>query len=405
MVHEKKSVLFVDDESMLLQGLRRNFRSLSGSWDAAFADSGAAALEILEQRRFDVVVSDMMMPSMNGAQLLDAVRERHPRTARIILSGHADPELIRHCTSCAHQFISKPCAFELLTAALERATSYTLSAQSEALASLVSRIERLPSPHDVCIELDRLMLSNSISAEEVGAVIGRDVSMSAQVLKLVNSAFFGLAHRVESPQVAVTYLGVETIRTIALCFSVNDEMARMGLDGSVISRLWDHSLAVSAGARRIAGLERADDGIAVQATTGGLLHDIGQLILALNFRDLEREATELARAERLPRFVAEQRVFGCTHAEVAAYLFALWGLPKGILDAVAWHHQPRDEGVRHFSGALAIHAADALLHEANPYLAGPAAPPIDLDYLGELQLARRLPAWREAILSEPVRAR
>jgi putative nucleotidyltransferase with HDIG domain len=405
MTRDKKSVLFVDDESMLLQGLRRNFRSLSGSWDAAFADSGAAALELLEQRRFDVVVSDMMMPFMNGAQLLDAIRERHPRTARIILSGHADPELIRHCTSCAHQFISKPCTFEMLTAALDRATSFTLSAQSEALAGLVARIERLPSPHDVCIELDRLMLSASLTADEVGAVVGRDVSMAAQVLKLVNSAFFGLAHRVESPQEAVTYLGVETIRTIALCFSINDEMARMGLAGSVISRLWDHSLAVSAGARRIAGLERADDAVVVQATTAGLLHDIGQLILALNFRDLHREATALAQAEQLPLFLAERKVFGCTHAEVAAYLFALWGLPQGVLDAVAWHHHPRGEGVRRFSGALAVHAADALLHESRESVAGPAAPPIDLAYLGDLHLAGRLPAWREAIRLEPPRVR
>jgi len=395
----KKTVLFVDDESMLLQALRRNFRVLGESWEAAFAESGAAALELLSQRHYDVVVSDMMMPSMNGAQLLDTVRERHPRTARIILSGQANPEFIRHCTGCAHQFISKPCTFELLTAALVRATSFSLPPQSEALASLISQIDRLPSPHAICLELVRLLRSPNVSANEVGAVIGRDVSLSAQVLKLVNSAFFGLAHRVDSPQEAVAYLGVETIRTVALCLTINAEMEDMGLSGSCISRLWSHSLCVSAGARLIAELEQADDGIKVQAATAGLLHDTGKLILVLNFPDRQKEATRVAVAEAVDLSVAETRVFGCSHADIAAYLFALWGLPQGVLDAVAWHHNPRGEKTGRFSAALAVHAADALVHEADGATPEEAPTPIDLSYIDELALGSRVPFWREAIRS------
>ena len=99
----KKRILFVDDEALVLQGLQRMLRPLREEWDMEFAESGVKALELMAQHPFDVIVSDMRMPGMNGAQLLNEVMVRHPQTVRLILSGQAEKDLIVKCVGATHQ--------------------------------------------------------------------------------------------------------------------------------------------------------------------------------------------------------------------------------------------------------------------------------------------------------------
>src|SRR5258706_10450200 len=112
----KKRILFVDEEPMVLEALRRMLRPLSGEWDMAFVDSGQKALELMDQLPFDVVIAEMRMPRMNGAKLLTEVWKRFPNTVRLILSGHADAGLILECVGTAHQYLNKPCQAEDLKA-------------------------------------------------------------------------------------------------------------------------------------------------------------------------------------------------------------------------------------------------------------------------------------------------
>src|SRR5579864_3655314 len=101
----KNRILFVDDEPMVLHGLRRMLRPFRDKWEAVFLEGGPEALEMMKHEPFDVVVSDMMMPRMNGAEFLEEVRQRHPGTVRLILSGHADRDLVLKCVDCAHRFL------------------------------------------------------------------------------------------------------------------------------------------------------------------------------------------------------------------------------------------------------------------------------------------------------------
>ena len=105
----KTRILFVDDEPLVLQGLQRMLRPMRNEWEMAFVESGRRALEEMATLPFQVVVSDMRMPGMNGAQFLSHVQELYPRTVRLILSGHADKDLIMKCVGTAHQFLAKPC--------------------------------------------------------------------------------------------------------------------------------------------------------------------------------------------------------------------------------------------------------------------------------------------------------
>ena len=104
-----KRLLFVDDEAMVLSGLRRALHGMRAEWDMHFVDGAEAALKILDEMPFDVVVSDMRMPKMDGAQLLERVKMRHPDVIRMVLSGQSSRAAVLRSLAPAHQFLSKPC--------------------------------------------------------------------------------------------------------------------------------------------------------------------------------------------------------------------------------------------------------------------------------------------------------
>src|SRR5579859_4207949 len=114
-----KRVLFVDDERRILEGLQRMLRHYRKQWEMTFANSGAEALSILAGGRYDVIVSDMRMPGMDGAQLLETVRKLYPGMIRIVLSGHTDMEAAIRAVPVAHQFLAKPCDPDKLQAAID----------------------------------------------------------------------------------------------------------------------------------------------------------------------------------------------------------------------------------------------------------------------------------------------
>src|SRR6185369_2652759 len=141
----RKRILFVDDEPLVLEGLQRMLRPMRAEWEMAFVDKGAKALELMAQTPFDVVISDMRMPGMNGAELLAEVLKRFPKTVRLILSGHADRDLVLKCVGSTHQYLSKPCQPDELKAVITRAGDLDQSLRDQSLRQLVSRMDRLPS--------------------------------------------------------------------------------------------------------------------------------------------------------------------------------------------------------------------------------------------------------------------
>jgi DNA-binding NtrC family response regulator len=104
-----KRLLFVDDDAMVLAGLRRALHDMRQEWDMHFAPGAYAALQALEKERFDAVITDMRMPSMDGALLLDCIKDRYPQVVRIILSGQSEKEAVLRSIAPAHQYLAKPC--------------------------------------------------------------------------------------------------------------------------------------------------------------------------------------------------------------------------------------------------------------------------------------------------------
>src|SRR5579859_4324910 len=149
----KKRILFVDDELLVLEGLQRMLRSMRAEWDMVFVETGSKALELMAQAPFDVVISDMRMPGMNGAELLAEVLRRFPKTVRLVLSGHADRDLVFKCVGSTHQYLSKPCQPEELKSAIARASNLDQSLRDQSLRQLVSRLDRLPSIPSLYVQI------------------------------------------------------------------------------------------------------------------------------------------------------------------------------------------------------------------------------------------------------------
>ncbi len=390
----KKRILFVDDDPNVLAGLRRMLHPMRTEWQMAFASGGEEALAALADDAFDVVVSDMRMPGMDGAQLLCEVKQRYPRAVRIVLSGHSEKETIFRSVGPAHQYLAKPCDTKQLKDVISRACALRDLLREGSLKNLVSQMSTIPSLPETYTEIVSELQSPEASIKKVGQIISKDMGMTAKVLQLVNSAFFGLRRHVSDPAQAASFLGVDTLKALVLSLQVFSHFDAVEIEGLCLDTLWTHSVMTGALAKRIAAVEDVPEELRDYALLAGLLHDAGKLIIAANLAEPYSEVLTAVDDERLTFAEAERQILANTHAEVGAYLLGLWGLPDPIVEAVAFHHSPGRCMADGFTPLTAVHVADVLDHESNHVPEAAKARLLDAEYLERLGLADRLPAWR-----------
>jgi putative nucleotidyltransferase with HDIG domain len=326
-------IVFVDDETNVLQAMQRTLHSMRNEWSMVFATSGAAALEELAKTPADVVVSDMRMPGMDGCQLLAQVKKLYPQLVRLVLSGHADPCSIMRSVGVAHQYLAKPCESAALKAAISQTHRLKELLSSDRLARLVGDVEMLPSAPKAFQEILACLQEPTATAVQAAQIIGRDVAMTANVIKLVNSAFFGSRQPITSASRAVAYLGLDTLGALVLGYSVFKSGVTTGIPKFSLEQLWQHSIDAAVAARTVALYEKLSPARAEEAFLAGMLHDVGKVVFATRAGPPGDDPVA-AVDETTVQMEAH-------HAEVGAYLLGLWGFPNSIVEAVAFHHSPR----------------------------------------------------------------
>lgn len=396
----KARVLFVDDEPLILEMLQVTLEPMSTEWDLAFAESGEKALALMAKTPFDVVVSDMRMPGMTGAQLLNEVMERYAATVRFILSGYAENDQVMRCVGATHQFLAKPFELPALVAKLNQVRSLKDRLRSPEIRNLLVKRDFLPSMPAVYFRILEALQSPDWPVEQIARIVAQDPGLTTKILQLVNSAFFGFARNVSNADDAVMLLGLSTIRSLALTTRLFTAPKARPYEGYSVEQVWSHSMAVAQLAKKIALAEGGDERLVEESFTAGLLHDVGKMLLAENLGTRYFELMARADKSRRPLNLVEQEAWQTTHGEIGAYLLDLWGLPTPLVEAVALHHQPSKSPDSAFSALTAVHAADMLLKAAKAPEGQAPLEALDQAYLTRLGLGERVEAWRQQLQAE-----
>lgn len=380
-----RHVLFVDDEPAILEGLRHRLRRQP--WASSFVTSGADALAFLSAHRVDVVVTDMRMPGMDGATLLEHVRTRHPDVVRIVLSGHAELQASTRAIQVAHQFLTKPCDPLVLENVVNRTCHLQDLLADEALRRVVGQITHLPAMPKTYVRIQAVMADAVAGAKDVAAIIRQDPALCAKLLQLVNSAFFRLSRTISNVEEAAAYLGLETVKRVVLAVEAFSDPLLKSIDPRWLHDAQRHALVVGSLAAALMPPGRLRD----EAFVAGVLHDVGKLILALHDPAAFSAARAGAASPGVSAGDAERDEVGISHAHVGAYLLGLWGLPTAVVEAVAHHHTPAVVVGGDFGVLAAVHIANALAHAL--VADAPAEP--DTAYLASVGAQDEWDGWLE----------
>lgn len=384
-----KRILFIDDEPRILKGLERSMRKKREVWEMTFLASAPAALLEMERVPFDVVVSDLEMPVLDGVQLLERFRRTHPQCLRIVFSGSSELELALQGAMVSHQYVVKPCAPGELAAIIDRTCHLRELLREIGEHAAIVEIGQLPALPGTYRALLAALSRREVDLAEIAAVVERDVVISAQVIKLANSSLFASHSSILEIREAVVRLGIDVIRSLVLCLEAFREFGDPPAgSGFSAPREQNHALLTARIAQRL-----TDPGPArVHAFLAALLHDIGKLVLTTRLPD--RFPDSPPPRERPPLVEVEERLGTIGHAEVGAHLLESWGMPYPIVEAVGHHHHPsRIPDLEEFGVVGAVHVANALANGDSP----DAMPTAGFDevYLERCGLLHEADRWRE----------
>lgn len=391
-----RKIVFVDDDQDVIDEFKKKTDPISDVWDITFTTSGEEALNLLSEATYDAVVSDMHMPRMDGPELLTRVKDNYPETVRIILSDQTDKETVLRFAKSAQQFLLKTCSIESMVYTTECACKLRDLLYNKKLNMMITGISDLPSLPTLYGSIMKEMQSPNASLKKMGDIISQDLSMSAKILQVVNSAQFGLQKEITDPQHAVVYLGINTLKSLILSthvFSSFSEEEDYG--GSSLTELWMHSVTTGRLARDIAGTIISDRILLEEIFTAGLLHDIGKLILS-KIPKKYKQVGDFMKRNKCGRLDAEYAVLKTSHAELGAYLLGTWKLSDTVVETIAFHHNPSAL----IKDMIAISRLSSKGNEEKPVLNKDIAPQSAMDYITELTILTSVHAANALMLQE-----
>jgi HD-like signal output (HDOD) protein len=367
-------VIFVDDEQFILNGLKRVL--FTTNWQIKYATSGELALDILKDFTADFIVSDMRMPGMNGAVLLEKVSQLYPSIVRIILSGHADLDLSVRASYVAHQWFNKPCEPQILKAELERINEIHGDFAYEDVRQIVGSVKNLPSVPIVFTKIKSMLQTKSASMKDVSSLISEDPALCAKVLQVANSSFIVSSRNVTNLDDAVTRLGIDVVSNVVAIAEIYSNVG--GVPSAYLQETLQRGLKIAKLASSIVGKPKRN--ITMLA---GILHNIGELILwqispkgmadYLDKRKLGNDNTAL-----------ERQIFKVDNIQIASYLLHLWNFPYSVIECITLQNKIEKLTNYEFGGAAALYISKMIINDLE----------VDETIITHFDISERLNQWR-----------
>jgi len=360
-------ILLVDDEPKLLDSLSRYLWVDRPQWEVNTVSSGEEAIQLLGGNAYDILVTDMMMPGMDGGALLKQAKQVSPGTVRLVLSGHAGRDLIHSSEVDFHQFLGKPVDPDRFIAMLDSFDLDHARPETVRARALVSGIARVPSLPRIHQELASY-LEIGAPLGEIEILIRQDLGLASKVLKLVNSSYLTVNERVTDLSLAVQLLSHDLIRRAVLVNGATETAHSLQPSGLDLEDLWRESLAIANATRFLAEAMGQTRSVVESCYTVGLLHDVGMAVLAedpaFGYQDLLNRHHALG----APLVEIEREAFGTDHAEIGAELLHLWGLDTALCEVIRNHHRNMAD-----SKAFSMQMALGLAHNSNFESRSPSA--------------------------------
>lgn len=356
----KKTILFVDDEQQVLDGIRRMLYSKANEWQMTFVNSGKTALECLKNQAFDLVIADMRMPEMTGAELLQQIKEHYPNTARYILSGNSNQDMIMSNTAPADHFLAKPCQTEDLINAIYQGLKLEKRFDSQKTKSIVSNLTYLPRTPAIYTEFINVFSNPLGTPSTLADLLSNKTIMAEQILQILNSSFFEFHPPYTRLHQGARYLLHAGIQGITLMSEFFSDFSAQEKANFNLLNIYQHSVLTGLMAGKILETMTEDPMLIDRAIIAGMLHDIGITLLIRH--DPVRYQKVLAGKPKNEGTLThlENLHFGCQHAEIGSHLIYLWDLAPSIIDAITYHHSPRFSASKTISPLTGVHIANAL---------------------------------------------
>jgi len=228
---------------------------------------------------------------------------------------------------------------------------------------LIKKIDDLPTLPRTVLKITELVNDPKSSAKDLARIIADDQVLTARLLKLVNSSFYGFPQRISTVTGAIVLLGFDAIRSLLLTTSLFDLFANRNRQKKKDQeRFWDHSLGCAVGAKVIGNYLRHDK--IEELFVSGLLHDIGKIVEMIFLQDEFANIVAAVNKENILMTTAENKVLGFNHAEVGKLLVEKWNLPVKLVQVIAHHHQPHNAGNFALEAAI-VHLADIFCRALN----------------------------------------
>lgn len=359
-----KRVLFVDDNEMVINTYKHVFENRD-NWQCFFAHDAVEATEYLSFSSIDIIITDLNMPIYNGAKLLEFVQKKHPLITRIVFTGSVVDNSSLSIVNLAHRYIQKPTSIKDLEQIIEDIYELYNKIIDKKIKYKLSSITNLPTLPTVYFDIIEEFNSPNFSIDVISNLISSDVGMSTEILKMINSPFFGISDRVTSIKQAVTLLGSEITKGLILTAHISRAFSS-DEEKFPISTWEDHSYLVAIFAQTIGEYEGLSKKDCDNLYIGGLLHDIGRLILATKFSEEYKDVISIANVSQKALYEIEKDTVGISHTIIGAYLIGLWGIPSEIVDIVAFHHDPSAYGGINQQIIDIVSMADILTFEIIP---------------------------------------
>jgi len=346
-------LLLVDDERMILNGLKR---ALFGTgWKIFTAEGGEEALQFLEEHQVDLIISDMLMPGMNGAELLEEVSKRHPGIIRASLSGYSDPDITIKGGFFAHQAFMKPCDPSVIKAEVRRIEEILELFPDRVIQNAIGTITSLPVAPKLFFDVKRTLADPNSSMHDVAKLISEEPAMCAKIIQISNNAIFRGRKEIKSISEAITRLGGQVVTNIIAMLEVYS--VSMNEPSKPLEKIQAHSLRVAKLASTLVDPDLKDTTFLI-----GILHRIGEYVRMKIAPDL-MSAFLNPKTKGNDKSHLERYLFKTKSEQLGGYLLYFWGFPLPIIEGVLTHDDPEKLMQSEFNSACAVYIANCILTE------------------------------------------